>query len=70
LGLRLEHGEELLRMGIGQWFQEHGINDAENSRVRADAESQREDGHGGEAGILTQHAECVALVLEKSFERR
>jgi hypothetical protein len=68
LRLRLEHGEELVRTRIGQWFQEHGINDAKNSRVRAHAESQREDGHGGEARVLTQHAECVARVLEKCFE--
>src|SRR5258708_23845116 len=68
LRVRLKGGKQLFGIRIRQRLQEHCINDAENGRVRANAESKREYGDRGEAGILPQHAEAVAHVLQKSFE--
>src|SRR6266516_6654961 len=41
------------------------VDDAEDGRVRPDAEREREYGHGGEAGILQQLAEGVAEVVHR-----
>src|SRR5439155_20767810 len=59
---------ELFCDPVGQRFQEQCVHHAENSSVRAEAESQSEYGDSREAGILAQHAEGVARVLQKSFE--
>jgi len=42
--------------GIGerQRTQQHGVDDGEDRRRRADAERQRHDGDGGEAGLATE----------------
>ena len=44
------------------------INDAEDRRVRADAEGQHENHHERETGILDQHASAEADVLTKRFK--
>ena len=69
LWLRLEHIEQLLRMVVRQRLQQHGIDDAEDGSVRADAESEGEHGDGGEAGILAQHAQSEARVLHEGLDR-
>ena len=37
----------------------HGVDYAKNGAVGADAESQCQNGDGGEAGRLHQHSQCV-----------
>ena len=44
--------------------QKNRINHAEQRCVRTDAEGQRQDGYGGEAGILAQLPQAVAAVGE------
>ena len=53
---------ELLWMRIGQRAQQHGIDDAENCAVRANAECKRRDRDNAEAGRLQQHAERVTKI--------
>ena len=72
-GLLLEHVEYRRRVGVGERFQKHGVNDAENCRVRADAQGQREHGNGRKTGRPPQHANGEAQILptglEESFPR-
>ena len=44
------------------------IEKIEDSRVRSDAEGEREHGHSGEAGAFQQLAEGVAKVIKHSKE--
>src|SRR6185437_1592597 len=61
----LEQQHELIGIRIGKGSQKHGIHDAENGGVGADAESEREHGDGGEAGGFAEHAQGVAEVLRQ-----
>jgi len=38
-------------------------------RVRPDTEREREHGHGGEAGVLQQLAECEFEIIHGSLNR-
>src|ERR1700693_3898535 len=69
LGVRLKCGDQLIGIRVRQRLEEHGVNDAEDSSVGADAKSESEHGHSGEAGTLSQHTEGVACVLKKSFDK-
>ena len=55
--------DELFGMGIGKPDEENSVDEAEDGGVGADAESQREDSDGREAGILAEQARAVANVL-------
>src|SRR5579863_10534845 len=55
-------------MGIWQSAPQHRVRNAEHSRVRADAEGQREDGHQSKARILTQYSRAEAHVLNNGLE--
>ena len=57
--------DELLRVLIGQRFQEHRTGDGKDGRIAADAQRQREDGGNGKPGVLAQHARTVAEVLKE-----
>src|SRR5204863_8854155 len=46
------------RIFVGKRAKQSRVDDAENGRVGPDAQREREDGHGGEAGVLQQLAEC------------
>ena len=50
----------------GERAQEDGVYDAEDGGVRADAESEREDGDRGEAGAFCEEPEGVAKILQQS----
>src|SRR4029079_17440086 len=56
---------EALRVGKGQRPQQRGVDHAENSRVGADAERERQDGHRGEARRLRQPAQRIDHVLSE-----
>ena len=60
----------LVGLRVRQWPQQHGIDDGEDSRVRADAEPQGKDGHQVYPGDAEQGAEGIAQVAEKFFKRR
>src|SRR5437762_1558083 len=59
----LDHAIRLLNR---QWSEQHSVDDAEDGRVRPDAQGERDHGHGGEAGLLQQLAEGVAKVVKHS----
>jgi hypothetical protein len=59
------HADQLVGVRVRQGLQQHAVNDAEDRRVRADAEGEREDGGRRETGLLPQHANGVAHVLQE-----
>ena len=59
--------DETVRVREGQRLEEHGVEDAEDGGGRADAERERKDGGGGEAGAVTELAECVTKRLEHAL---
>ena len=60
------HGEqhELLRILDGQEPQQNLVEEGENSRVRADAQGQSQDGNGRKAGSSREHAEGVFQIAK------
>jgi len=50
--------------------QQDSVDQAEDSSVRADAESEGNDGNGGEAGRLAQHAEGESQILPARLHKR
>ena len=58
------------RVGNGEVAQEDGVDQGENSGVGADAESQSEDGGGGEAGSSSQLSQRIAHVLHQGDDHR
>ncbi len=63
LGTALPQRDQPVRLGIRQRPEQHAIDDAEDRRVRPDAQREREHGDGGEAGVLQQLAEGEFEVL-------
>jgi hypothetical protein len=55
---------EAVRLRVGQGAQERGVDDAKDCSVRSDAEGQRENHHGGEAGRFGQQAKCEAEIVD------
>ena len=53
---------ELVGVRIRQRLDQHGVDDAEDRRGRADAERQREDRSDGEGWLLPQHARGIPQV--------
>src|SRR5262245_6041142 len=51
------------RLRIGQRTQQYGVDDAEDRRVRADAECERENGDESEHSIFSEHPHAVTQVL-------
>ncbi len=70
VGRAIADRDETIRIGIRKRTQQDGVHDGEDRGVRADAERQREDGRGGEAGCAPQHAQAVADVLAERVEPR
>ncbi len=57
-----------IRLGERQRLEQHGVDDAEDGGVGADAEGEREDGDGAVGGLLTQHPGAVDEVVPEGFE--
>jgi hypothetical protein len=57
LGRRAEHSDQTFRVRVRKPSKQDRVHDAEHGSIRADAEREREHGHGGEAGVLQQLAE-------------
>ena len=64
----IPHDDDASRVVVRQWPQEHGVDDAEDGRVRADTERDREDDRGGEPGAGADAAQCISHVLAKRLE--
>ena len=65
---RVPHRHEPPRISKRQRPEQHSIHHAEDRGIRADAESEREDGDGGEARILAQYAQAVTKIHEEVFD--
>src|SRR6185437_1404547 len=67
---RMVHGDDALRFGEGKRPQQHGVDYAENRRVRPD--TQREDGQcrDRKAGILAKHAQRLNDGRKKAHGRK
>ncbi len=63
----LEHHDPL-GIGIGERFQQDGVDDREHRGVRRDPESKRQYGDDREAGALCQHPQCKAQVGGEGFQ--
>ena len=59
---------QLFRMSDRERAQHHGVDQAEDRRVGADAEGEREDGDQREAGAPAQHARRVAQIGDQRLE--
>jgi len=57
--------DQAFGLGIRQRSEKDGVDDAENRGVGADADSERDDGDGGEAEVRAQGAEGVPEVLKE-----
>ena len=66
----LVDGQQLAGSLYRQRLEEHGIEQREDRRVRANAERQRDCGRGSEAGRAAQRPHCVFHVLLKCVEHR
>src|SRR5437762_1143855 len=58
-----------LWFGYGQGPEQHDVDQTEDRRVRPDAEGQREDRHGGEAGVLQQLAKGEFEVIHNAAQK-
>ena len=67
--LRPHHGQPV-RLRVGERSQEHPVHDAEDRRVRADAERQREHEHHGEARSAGELPERVLEILSEVLHDR
>jgi hypothetical protein len=59
---------DAVRVGVGEGVEQHGVDEREHCGGGADAEGERENGDGGEAGIAAQSAEAVADVAAELVE--
>ena len=55
-------------LGIGQGVQKHGIHDAEDRGIRADAERKGEDRHQSEGGAFDQHANQITNIAQHTIK--
>ncbi len=69
LTARLAEMEELAGFAVRQWAQQRRIDNGENGRVCADAQSQRQDDHQRKSGVVPQHADGITQVLHKRAHR-
>ena len=64
------HRHDPIGLMVRQRLQHHRAHDAEDRRGRADAEGQRHQRRGGEAGRPPQHASAMADIAHRVFEQR
>src|SRR5580704_12921674 len=63
------HSNDSLGIFVRKRIEQDAVDHAEDCCVCADSQSESENGNRREAGILAQHAEGEANVLQESFER-
>src|SRR5262249_7044453 len=59
---------ESIRLSVWQRPQKQRIDDAENRRVRADAQRQRQDCNQGKERVIDKHPRAIAEDLPKCFK--
>ena len=64
------HAVDFVRLGIGQRPQQHRVDDAEDGRVRADAEREREHGDAGESRASAEHPRRMPRVVPELLQPR
>ena len=64
----LRDGHQALRVGIGQSFEQDGIDRAEDGRGGTDTERQRHDGERGERRVLPQSPGSVGEVVGRAAD--
>ncbi|MDQ2774370.1 MAG: hypothetical protein M3Y57_05505 [Acidobacteriota bacterium] len=63
--------DQPFRLRIGQWFQEHAIDDAEDGGVYAGSGGDGDDGEGSETGAaLRLRINCFGRIENISFQYR
>ena len=65
---RLPQVDQPIAVTVGQRLEQHAADDAEDRRVGADAERQRDHDHGGERGAVSQRAQGVPDVGGNAFD--
>jgi len=58
-----------IRIGVGQGIQQHSLHDAEDGRVQADPQGEREHDDGGQPGALSQTPEREPDVSQRLSEQ-
>jgi hypothetical protein len=61
---------ELIRIGVRQRMQQHGISRGEDGNVRSNCKRQREHRDDAEPGTLQKLPECELKILRHIFYRR
>src|SRR5579864_7475164 len=61
-GLVEKDAYQTIGIAVGQRTQQHGVHDAEDGRVSSHAQSQRQDSHDGECGLLDKYAQTIANI--------
>ena len=64
---RFPDDHELLGVGIRERPKQDGVDDREDGGVGADAEGERYDGDGSEAGVFEEHAGAVTEVMQQGI---
>src|SRR6185312_14415070 len=64
-----QHLNQLLRSLHRQETEHNGIDQAENGRVRANAQGQSQNGDGGEGRRFAQHAQRKAQILNEGLKQ-
>src|SRR5439155_3594603 len=66
LRIPVRDGNQAIWLLESQRLKQYPIHQAEDRSVDANAESERDHGHGSEAGVLGQHSHPITQVLPKS----
>src|SRR5439155_15607763 len=69
VGFAFVDADQLVRLRKRQRVQKHAVDDRKQRRVRANAESKRDDRDRREAGALPQHPQAKTHILQQSFHR-
>ena len=56
-----------MRVVVRQRLEQDRVDDAEDGRVRANAERERNDRDGGEARALEEHSDAETNILKQRF---
>src|SRR5580658_2241547 len=65
--VRLEDYNDTVWIWVWQRTQQNSIDDAENRRIRSDADCQRQHDHGREPGIPPEYSPPIPNVLPESL---
>jgi len=68
-GRGVEDAHDALGLRVGQWLQQHCLDDAVDRASSANAESQRQDGDENEARARSKRTKCIANVMTDGVHR-